>query len=173
MSSIYYDEVPTPFGTMQVGITDAGIVMFEFPIENRIADHKKKFSELFTEASTPIDPTVLSELNSQMTEYFEGERQSFDLPIQLIGTDFQCSVWKALLDIPFGKTMSYLQLAKSLGNPDGVRAVASANGQNRLPILVPCHRVIASDGKLTGYSGGISRKETLLSLEGGQGRLRL
>lgn len=170
MPSIYYDEVSTPLGTMQVGITETGIAMFEFPIEERIALHKKKFSELFDESDTPSSD-ILNSLTTQSREYFDGGRTSFDLPLDLVGTDFQCGVWEALLNVPFGKTISYLELAKSIGNPDGVRAVAQANGQNRLPILVPCHRIIASDGKLTGYSGGISRKETLLSLETGQGRL--
>ena len=170
METIYFDEIPTPLGKMQVGITQSGIAMFEFPIEKRITEHRKKFNESFTEVSSPPND-ILASLKTQINEYFDGHRKSFDLPIDLIGTDFQCSVWKALMTIPFGKTMSYLELAKSMGNAEGVRAVASANGQNRLPILIPCHRVIASDGKLTGYSGGISRKETLLSLESGQGRL--
>ncbi|MDG1332610.1 MAG: methylated-DNA--[protein]-cysteine S-methyltransferase [Crocinitomicaceae bacterium] len=170
MSPIYYDEISTPLGNMQVGITEAGIVMFEFPIEERISQHKKKFSKLFEETSTPPNNT-LGNLETQITEYFEGNRTSFDLTLNFIGTDFQHQVWSALLEIPFGKTISYLDLAKSLNNPEDVRAVAHANGQNRLPILVPCHRVLASDGKLTGFSGGITRKETLLSLESGQGRL--
>lgn len=170
MPTIYYDEVPTPLGNMHVGITQQGIAMFEFPIEERIVQHKKKFSEGFEEVSS-IENNLLETLTTQIGEYFNRERTSFDLPLDLIGTRFQCEVWEALLNVPFGKTVSYLELARSVGNPDSVRAVAGANGQNRLPILVPCHRVIASDGKLTGYSGGISRKETLLSIESGQGRL--
>lgn len=170
MSSIYYGEVPTPLGEMQVGITEIGIAMFEFPIEERVTQHKKKFSDLFNETSDPPND-ILYSLKTQIGEYFNGDRQSFTLPLALIGTDFQREIWEALLEIPFGKTISYLDLAKSVENPDGVRAVAHANGQNKLPILVPCHRVLASDGRLTGYSGGITRKETLLSLESGQGRL--
>jgi methylated-DNA-[protein]-cysteine S-methyltransferase len=180
MPAIYYDEVPTPLGDMQVGITEKGISMFEFPIEERINAHKKKFSESYTETTTldlvsashnPQQPSVLNTLKTQIDEFFAGNRTKFDLPIDLIGTDFQCQVWEALLEVPFGKTISYLELAQNLGNPKGVRAVAQANGQNRIPIIVPCHRIIASNGELTGYSGGLFRKEILLSKENGQNRL--
>ncbi|PHR28251.1 MAG: cysteine methyltransferase [Fluviicola sp.] len=170
MPTIYYDEVPTPLGNMQVGITEKGICMFEFPIEERIIGHKKKISETHTESTTKPN-NVFGALKMQMNEYFEDGRSVFDLPIDLIGTEFQCQVWKSLLQVPFGKTISYLELAVQLGNPKSVRAVAQANGQNRLPIIVPCHRIIASNGKLTGYSGGLWRKEILLSKENGQSRL--
>jgi len=170
MRSIYYSEVATPLGMMQVGITEQGIAMFEYPIDERITQHTKKLEEIYHVTTSKPDD-LLSLLEKQVNEYFQGTRQSFDLPLDLIGTDFQCKVWQNLLKIPFGKTVSYLELARQMNNEDGVRAVASANGQNRIPILVPCHRVIASDGKLTGYSGGITRKETLLSLESGQSRI--
>ncbi len=170
MSTIYYGEVPTPLGNMQVGISEKGISMFEFPIEERIISHKKKISEIYTETTSPPDK-LLDTLTTQMDEFFEGKRTIFDLPIDLVGTEFQCQVWESLLEVPFGKTISYLELAQNLGNPKGVRAVAQANGQNRIPIIVPCHRIIASNGKLTGYSGGLWRKEILLSKENGQNRL--
>lgn len=170
MPTVYYDEVRTPLGIMQVGITEMGICMFEFPIEDRIIRHKRKISETHTVTSTKSDK-ALNTLKVQVNEFFEGSRSIFDIPLDLIGTDFQCKVWETLLKVPFGKTISYLELAQKLGNPKGVRAVAQANGQNRLPIIVPCHRIIASDGKLTGYSGGLWRKEALLSKENGQSRL--
>lgn len=170
MPTIFYGEVPTPLGNMQVGISDKGICMFEFPIKGRIKEHKMKFSEKYTE--TEIAPSaILSELTKQIGAYFSGERIEFDLPLDLIGTEFQCKVWESLLQIPYGKTVSYLELAENLNNPKGVRAVAQANGQNRIPIIVPCHRVVASTGKLTGYSGELWRKEILLSKESGQSRL--
>lgn len=170
MPTVYYDEIPTSLGNMHVGITEKGICMFEFPIEERIIRHKKKISE--THTVSPIKTNnVFGVLKMQMSEYFEGGRSVFNLPIDLIGTEFQCQVWESLLQVPFGKTISYLELAAQLGNPKGVRAVAQANGQNRLPIIVPCHRIIASNGKLTGYSGGLWRKEILLAKESGQGRL--
>ena len=102
----------------------------------------------------------------QVSEYFEGTRRSFDLPLLLEGTDFQHSVWQHLGEIPFGQTLSYQDLAKAIGKPRAVRAVGAANGRNPISIFVPCHRVIGSDGKLTGYGGGLWRKEWLLKHEG-------
>jgi O-6-methylguanine DNA methyltransferase len=101
----------------------------------------------------------------QLDEYFLGKRQSFDIPLNMVGTDFQKSVWQTLLKIPYGQTLSYKQEAITLGKESAVRAVANANGANNIGIIIPCHRVIASDGTLGGYSGGIDRKEFLLNLE--------
>lgn len=167
---IYYEEISTPLGVMTAGVTPNGLALFEFPVENRIAEHKKKLAENYDHVSEPFSD-VLNSVKLQIAEYFDGKRTSFDLPLDLVGSDFQRNVWQSLLTVPYGKTMSYLELAALVGNKDSVRAVAQANGQNRIPIIVPCHRIIGSDGKLTGYSGGISRKETLLSLERGQNRL--
>ena len=102
----------------------------------------------------------------QLEEYFAGHRQNFDLPLDPGGTDFQRRVWRALLDIPYGKAISYRELARRVDRPKGFQAVGQANGKNPLPILIPCHRVIAADGSLGGYSGGLDRKRFLLDLEG-------
>ena len=102
---------------------------------------------------------------NQLNEYFAGERTAFKLPLQLKGTEFQRKVWEELLLIPYGKTLSYGDLAMKLGNPGGMRAVGAANGQNPIPIMVPCHRVIAADGSLGGYTGGLDIKHKLLELE--------
>lgn len=110
-------------------------------------------------------PAVLQEAVSQLNDYFEGKRTNFDLVLNPKGTDFQRKVWKGLLEIPFGKTMSYLELSKNLGDVKAIRAVASANGKNPLWIVVPCHRVIGTDGSLTGYAGGLWRKKWLLEHE--------
>ncbi len=118
-----------------------------------------------THAITEIIPEVLEDAVYQLYEYFAAKRKVFDLELHLEGTDFQKKVWQNLLKIPFGKTVSYLDLAKSLGDANAVRAVAAANGKNPLWILVPCHRVIGSDGSLTGYAGGLYRKEWLLAHE--------
>ena len=120
-----------------------------------------------------IDP--LPRALRQLQEYFFGKRREFDLPLQLNGTDFQRSVWRELTLIPFGKTLSYGQLAKNLGNSNASRAVGLANGRNPIAIIVPCHRVIGSDGSLTGFGGGIDRKQWLLRHEGlpGTGELAL
>lgn len=114
---------------------------------------------------TDIIPEVLEDAVYQLQEYFEGRRQTFSLVLNPEGTPFQKKVWQALLNIPFGKTVSYLELSKTLGDPKAIRAVAAANGKNPLWIVVPCHRVIGSDGSLTGYAGGLFRKQWLLEHE--------
>ena len=110
-------------------------------------------------------PEALQEAVSQLTDYFEGKRADFDFKLNPKGTEFQQKVWQALLEIPFGKTMSYMELSKKLGDVKAIRAVASANGKNPLWIVVPCHRVIGTDGSLTGYAGGLWRKKWLLEHE--------
>lgn len=102
----------------------------------------------------------------QLEEYFADDRKDFDLPLAPQGTEFQRSVWNELLNIPFGETRSYLQVAVAIGKPSATRAVGAANGQNPIPVIIPCHRVIGSDGSLTGYGGGLPIKRKLLELEG-------
>lgn len=114
--------------------------------------------------NTPI-PEVLREAADQITAYFEGKRHTFSLALDPEGTPFQKKVWTALQDIPYGKTTSYMHLSKQLGDPKAIRAVAAANGKNPLWIIIPCHRVIGSDGSLTGYAGGLWRKKWLLEHE--------
>jgi methylated-DNA-[protein]-cysteine S-methyltransferase len=106
-------------------------------------------------------------IRQQLNEYFAGERQEFDLPLKLAGTPFQQRVWQELVRIPFGKTITYAQLAQRVGKPTAFRAVGSANGRNPISIIVPCHRVIGADGTLTGYGGGVERKQWLLDWEHG------
>lgn len=110
-------------------------------------------------------PATLQDCANQLSEYFEGKRKSFDLKLDPRGTEFQLKVWKKLQLIPFGKTISYLDLARLTGSETNTRAVGNANGKNKINIVVPCHRVIGSNGKLTGYGGGLWRKEILLKLE--------
>lgn len=129
--------------------------------ENGISE----LSVLSDGAITAQIPAQLQECVSQLREYFEGERKYFDFKLNPHGTDFQQKVWQELLKIPFGKTMSYLDLSKKLGDVKAIRAVASANGRNPLWIVVPCHRVIGTDGSLTGYAGGLWRKKWLLEHE--------
>lgn len=117
------------------------------------------------EKITDIIPIELEDCVHQLNEYFEGNRKKFSLKLNPQGTDFQNRVWKALSTIPYGKTMSYLGLSKQLGDVKAIRAVANANGRNPLWIIVPCHRVIGSDGSLTGYAGGLHRKQWLLEHE--------
>lgn len=130
--------------------------------ENGIASISILNSE---EKTTDIIPLELEECVHQLTEYFDGSRQHFDLQLNPEGTDFQKKVWNALLKIPYGKSMSYLELSQQLGDIKAIRAVANANGKNPIWIIVPCHRVIGSDGSLTGYAGGLHRKQWLLEHE--------
>lgn len=110
---------------------------------------------------------MLARARDEIGEYFDGRRRRFDLPLELVGTPFQRQVWQALLEIPFGQTATYGAIARRCGRPRAVRAVGAAVGRNPVSIIVPCHRVLGSDGSLTGYAGGLPRKRALLSLEGG------
>lgn len=127
-------------------------------IDQRI---QKGLKETFKEGNSP----TLEKTTLQLNEYFKGQRNSFDITLQLVGTDFQQKVWQTLQAIPFGSTQSYLELSRTLGNEKAIRAVASANGANAISIIVPCHRVIGSNKELTGYAGGLTAKKKLLTLE--------
>lgn len=127
-------------------------------IDSRI---QKQLGVDYCEQTTDIHHQAIEQFN----EYFLQQRQQFTVPLHFVGTDFQQSVWQALQDIPYGETCSYLELSQKIGNPKAVRAVANANGANAISIIVPCHRIIGTDGKLVGYAGGINVKEKLLNLE--------
>ena len=148
------------------GATDAGLCLLEFV-------HRKTFAaqlarlERYVGATEEGSHPLLTDLEAQLGEYFQGDRLGFDLPIVLAGTDFQERVWKALLQIPYGGTISYGELARRVESRGGSRAVGSANGANRIAIVVPCHRVIQASGGLGGYGGGLERKRRLLELEAG------
>ena len=138
--------------------------------------HEAVFSVLFLDKkrvkTTPV-PSALQKCVTQLEEYFSWKRKSFELQLQPNGTAFQRHVWDELLNIPYGKTMSYLKLAKQMGDEKSIRAVASANGKNPIAIIIPCHRVIGSHGEMVGYAGGIRRKEWLLAHEKGEEQLGL
>ena len=114
------------------------------------------------------DHPVLAAATAQLAEYFAGRRQEFDIPLDLTGTEFQRAAWSALASVPFGETRSYRQQAEAIGRPKAVRAVGAANGKNPVPIVLPCHRIVGSDGSLTGYGGGLPIKEFLLNHEQAQ-----
>ena len=118
---------------------------------------------------------IIEETKSQLNQYFEAKRTEFDIPLLFVGSDFQKTVWNALLKIPYGKTDTYLGLSRKIGNEKAIRAVAAANGANAIAIMVPCHRVIGSNGKLVGYAGGLTAKKKLLNIENASldGQLRL
>lgn len=152
--------IKTPLGIAKIVGDEKGISVISVSDEG---DTRAKL-ELAKQISNSI-PIVLQEAVSQLKDYFEGRRNDFTFKLKPSGTEFQQKVWRELLEIPFGKTMSYLELSKKLGDAKAIRAVASANGKNPLWIVVPCHRVIGTDGSLTGYAGGLWRKKWLLEHE--------
>ncbi|HPN38081.1 MAG TPA: methylated-DNA--[protein]-cysteine S-methyltransferase [Melioribacteraceae bacterium] len=120
----------------------------------------------FVEFEQPDEENnLIKDIKEQLNEYFESKRKSFNIPLLLKGTEFQKAVWNELQNIPYGNTISYKQVAANINNPKAVRAVGSANGKNKIPIIIPCHRVIGNNGKLSGYAGGAWRKEILLQIE--------
>ncbi|HEX7872489.1 MAG TPA: methylated-DNA--[protein]-cysteine S-methyltransferase [Sphingobium sp.] len=154
-----FTTLPSPVGTLTLVASDAGLVavLWENDDPGRVrlgalVEHR--------------DHAVLSQVSAQLSDYFAGKRQSFDLPLDFRGTDFQKSVWQALLAIPFGETRSYGEIARTLDRPGASRAVGAANGRNPISIIAPCHRVIGSNGALTGFAGGLAAKQYLLRLEG-------
>ncbi len=159
-------NIETPLGTMLSCATESGICLLEFTDRIRFDRQVSGLKKLLKRDIVEAEHSLFELLKLELNEYFNGERKSFDLPLQLVGTDFQKRVWQALLTIPYGETWSYMRLSEFLGDKLAIRAVAAANGANKLAIVVPCHRVIGSNGDLTGYAGGLSRKKFLLKLEG-------
>ncbi len=168
----------SPLGALEIHASANGIAAVHFPevqTDRSLASRKHQDVALtgsnnddFQLLSLPADEAVvplLQQAAAQLAEYFAGERQTFDLPLAAAGTVFQQQVWQQLRQIPFGQTQSYGELAQQLGNKNAMRAVGAANGRNPIAIIVPCHRVIGADGKLTGYAGGLERKIWLLQHE--------
>ena len=151
MTEAFYGYYESPIGTVEIGGSERVISWLYF-VEGYRND---------VESCPIIDQTI-----EQVAAYFNEGQTTFDLPLELKGTDFQRRVWEQLLAIPYGRTVSYQSIADALGNPRAVRAVGAANGQNPISVIVPCHRVIGSNGQLTGYGGGLWRKEWLLRHEG-------
>jgi AraC family transcriptional regulator of adaptative response/methylated-DNA-[protein]-cysteine methyltransferase len=160
------DWLPSPLGTMLAVASETGLAMLEFvdrrALENELIRMRKRMGAPIVAGSSAI----LEQTKREMAEYFEGARRDFTIPLDLRGSEFQLQVWNALCDISFGRTESYGQMAKRIGRPSAVRAIGRANGTNQVAIVVPCHRVIGADGTLTGYGGGLWRKEWLLEHEG-------
>jgi O-6-methylguanine DNA methyltransferase len=155
----------TPIGKMLAGATDAGICLFDFEYRRSLDSVMKRVETYVGSKFEQGEHPYFKVLREQVDEYFTGERKMFDLPIQLSGTDFQQRVWNALLHIPYGETRTYKQQSIFLGNEKAIRAVAGANGENGLEIIIPCHRVIGGNGSLTGYGGGLPLKKWLLEHE--------
>ena len=153
---MYYCYLDTPIGELLLAGEDGALSMVGFP---------KGSMRREPEPDWIFNEKPLADARAQLSEYFAGDRKEFDLPLKLNGTEFQVSVLEALLNIPYGQTTSYGEIARRIGRPKAVRAVGAANGRNPIPIVVPCHRVIGSTGDLTGFGGGLDTKEALLRLE--------
>jgi len=163
VSALYTDMLDTPIGPLQCGVNEPGEVVFINFVAGRGAKDLP---------GAVADPRRLQRLTIQLREFFDGSRTEFDLPLSPRGTEFQKQVWSVLRRIPFGSTRSYQEIATTIGRPAATRAVGAANGSNPIPIVVPCHRVIGSNGSLTGFGGGLPVKRWLLEHEAGIARLR-
>jgi methylated-DNA-[protein]-cysteine S-methyltransferase len=167
MKRYVYKTIDSPVGRLKLVATDEGLagILWDNDRPRRVP--------LNTETKEDSHP-MLVEAERQLREYFDGRRKTFDLTLDISGTEFQRKVWSALLTIPFGETRSYAQIAKQIGHPTAVRAVGAANGKNPVSIVAPCHRVIGSSGSLTGFGGGLDVKAQLLAFEGAKtAQLRL
>jgi methylated-DNA-[protein]-cysteine S-methyltransferase len=160
---VNFSYFESPIGTLLIAGDAAAIHYIYFPKNGRAEKPRREWTEA---ARGPVGEAL-----RQLREYFAGARTDFDLPLAPEGTEFQRGVWQRLQEIPYGQTISYGELARRIGNPQASRAVGAANGQNPIPIVIPCHRVIGANGKLTGFGGGLPVKEALLALEAKQLRL--
>ena len=160
----YYDTLDSPWGGMLIAASDQGISGIYF---NRQKYHPKRGKEW---QHAPGN-AHLKRARKQLGEYFAGKRREFDLELDPAGSDFQKRVWKAISGVPYGETISYGELARRAGFSEGARAAGAATGRNPISIVVPCHRIVGSSGKLTGYAGGLDKKRALLALEAGEREL--
>jgi AraC family transcriptional regulator of adaptative response/methylated-DNA-[protein]-cysteine methyltransferase len=162
---ILITRIATPLGLMMAGAARDKLCLLEFCDRRMLATELEQIKKTFGAAILTGYCALFDEVKKQLDGYFTGRLREFTLPLELVGTPFQKLVWQALLTIPYGTTRSYIEQARSIGRPEAVRAVARANGMNRIAIVVPCHRVIGQDGGLTGYGGGLERKQWLLTHE--------
>lgn len=164
-ATVMVNRITTPLGPMVVAANDDHLLLLEFADRRMLETQIKRLKQRMGCEFCPGKNAIVAQADEEVAEYFEGVRREFSVPVTFSGTEFQCSVWRELLKIPYGATRSYEQLARSVGSPKAHRAVGTANGSNRLAIIVPCHRVIRSDGSLSGYGGGVRRKEWMLRHE--------
>lgn len=169
--TIFLTHVETPIGTMVACAVEQGLCLLEFAERPTLEKQFTAIKKLFNGQIIEGESIYFELLRQQLSEYFERTRKVFSIPLVTPGTDFQQLVWKELQNVPFGITRTYKQQSIALNNLEAIRAVASANGMNRIAIIIPCHRIIGNDGSLTGYAGGLWRKQWLLDFERGTQRL--
>jgi methylated-DNA-[protein]-cysteine S-methyltransferase len=165
MTDIRISYFQTPFGELMLGSWNQELCLCDWRYRKMRSTIDERIQSGLNARYAEGASNIMDETKTQLNQYFTGDRKKFDLPLLLVGSEFQKQVWKELLQIAFGKTESYLGLSKKLGNQEAIRAVASANGANAISIIVPCHRILGSDGSLTGYAGGLQTKKKLLHLE--------
>ena len=165
MQIITITTIATPVGEMQAGCAEAGVCLLDYADSRYLEGDLALLSKSMQATIVRGSHRHLTALERQLGEYFAGSRQTFDLPLTLQGTAFQEKAWRALLSVPYGEVISYARQAALMGMPKAVRAAANANARNRITIVIPCHRIIGANGSLTGYGGGLKRKEWLLKLE--------
>ena len=165
MNRISIQTYKSPVGEILLGSYDNKLCLADWKYRRMRSTIDKRIQSGLNAEYVEQSSEVIEETIKEMKEYFAGERKDFDIPLLMVGTDFQKSVWEGLIKIPYGTTASYLELSKSIGNEKAVRAVASANGANSISIMIPCHRIIGSNGDLVGYAGGLPAKKKLLELE--------
>ncbi len=167
--TIFIQYYKSPVGEIILGSYDNKLCLADWRYRKMRNTIDKRIKSILKSDFTEGSSTVIEQTKIQLEEYFKQERKEFEINLLFVGTEFQKSVWEKLMEIPYGKTASYLQLSNNLNNTKAIRAVASANGANSISIIVPCHRIIGSNGKLVGYAGGLSTKKKLLQLEGAFG----
>ena len=165
MSYIAIQYYQTPLGELIIGAFKDRLCLCDWRYRRMRSSVDKRIQAGLNATFVEEDNAVLDQTRRQLEEYFNAKRREFDLPLQLVGTEFQQKVWHALMAIPYGNTATYLQLTEKLGPREAIRAVANANGANAISIIVPCHRIVGSNGELVGYAGGLNAKKHLLLLE--------
>lgn len=162
----FYGEMESPLGPLTLLSSEIGICLIEFGAIQRTLPAIKAWMKKHSLCNPLVhDQDRLQPVVIQLEQYFNGKRFEFTVPIDLIGTKFQCVVWEKLKEIGYGETKTYKEIAQEIGSPKAVRAIGGANNKNPIPIIIPCHRVIGSNGALVGYGGGLDKKETLLQIE--------
>jgi len=167
MNKIAIQTYKSPLGEMLLGSYESKLCLADWRYRKRRSAVDNRIQKGLKAAYLEENSEVIEKTIDQFKAYFTGERKTFDIPLLMVGTDFQKSVWEGLMQIPYGITASYQELSKNIGNEKAVRAVASANGANAISILIPCHRIIRNNGDLAGYAGGLDVKKKLLELERG------